>query len=107
MISISPQLLRDISISRVRSEIVIMFSSENNAEQAFQQLKNIALGTEWDIERDAEQAALEWGFEPATSSFQTEQLFQAIKHGSPEHQAWLKEAIECHFAGKPIPEPTP
>lgn len=32
------------------------------------------------------------------------QLFEKIKHGEPGHEAWLKEAIECHFLGKPMPE---
>jgi hypothetical protein len=29
-------------------------------------------------------------------------LFDAIAHGSPEHRAWLKKAIEDHFAGRPV-----
>lgn len=33
-----------------------------------------------------------------------ESLFDAIKHGDKEHKAWLKEAIKCHFMGKPIPK---
>lgn len=33
-----------------------------------------------------------------------ETLFDAIKHGDEDHQAWLKEAIRCHFAGEPMPE---
>jgi len=32
-------------------------------------------------------------------------LFDAIKHGDDEHQAWLREAIANHFAGLPIPLP--
>jgi len=32
-------------------------------------------------------------------------LFDAIKHGDRVHQAWLKEAIDNHFAGKPVPPP--
>lgn len=31
-------------------------------------------------------------------------LFAKIEHGEPGHRAWLKEAIECHFLGKPMPE---
>jgi NTP pyrophosphatase (non-canonical NTP hydrolase) len=34
-----------------------------------------------------------------------ERLHIAIAHGDEEHRAWLKEAIEAHFAGKPVPEP--
>lgn len=34
-----------------------------------------------------------------------ETLFDAIKHGDPIHQAWLKDAIEAHFAGKPVVRP--
>lgn len=31
-------------------------------------------------------------------------LFDAIAHGGPEHREWLKQAIECHFQGLPMPE---
>lgn len=31
-----------------------------------------------------------------------EDLFQNLKHGSEEHQEWLKEAIRDYFDGKPI-----
>lgn len=30
-------------------------------------------------------------------------LFDAIAHGDDVHRAWLKEAIDNHFAGKPVP----
>lgn len=29
-------------------------------------------------------------------------LFEAIKHGDEAHQTWLKQAIEDHFAGRPV-----
>lgn len=29
-------------------------------------------------------------------------LFDAIAHGDEKHQAWLKQAIEDHFAGRPV-----
>lgn len=32
------------------------------------------------------------------------ELFEKIKHGEPGHEAWLKEAIKCHFLGQPMPE---
>jgi hypothetical protein len=32
-------------------------------------------------------------------------LFDAIKHGDAEHQAWLKDAVVAHFAGQPVPPP--
>ncbi len=32
-------------------------------------------------------------------------LFDAIAHGDETHRAWLKEAIACHFAGRPVPPP--
>lgn len=32
-------------------------------------------------------------------------LFDAIAHGSDEHRAWLKKAIEDHFAGRPVERP--
>jgi hypothetical protein len=31
-----------------------------------------------------------------------ETLFEAIAHGTPEHRAWLQQAINDHFAGKPV-----
>ena len=30
-------------------------------------------------------------------------LFDAIVHGDAEHKAWLKTAIDAHFAGEPVP----
>lgn len=32
-------------------------------------------------------------------------LFDAIAHGDESHRAWLKKAIEDHFAGKPVTKP--
>lgn len=29
-------------------------------------------------------------------------LYDAIAHGDDNHRAWLKQAIENHFAGKPV-----
>jgi hypothetical protein len=29
-------------------------------------------------------------------------LFDAIAHGDDEHRAWLKQAIDDHFAGRPV-----
>lgn len=34
-----------------------------------------------------------------------ETLFEAIKHGAEVHRAWLREAIDNHFSGKPVPPP--
>lgn len=31
-------------------------------------------------------------------------LFETIEHGEVGHREWLKEAIEAHFTGKPMPE---
>lgn len=31
-------------------------------------------------------------------------LFDKIAHGEPGHREWLKEAIECHFQGLPMPD---
>lgn len=31
-----------------------------------------------------------------------EGLFDAISHGDTVHRAWLKQAIEDHFAGRPV-----
>lgn len=32
-------------------------------------------------------------------------LFNALAHGSEEHRAWLKKAIDDHFAGRPVEVP--
>ena len=32
-------------------------------------------------------------------------LFNALKHGDSEHQAWLREAIEAYLEQKPVPAP--
>lgn len=32
-------------------------------------------------------------------------LFDAIKHGDEEHQAWLKEALDAFFDERPVPPP--
>lgn len=32
-------------------------------------------------------------------------LFDAIKHGDDKHRAWLKQAIEDHFAGRSVLRP--
>lgn len=34
-----------------------------------------------------------------------ETLYDAIAHGDEEHRAWLKEAIDNHFSGLPVPPP--
>jgi hypothetical protein len=31
-------------------------------------------------------------------------LYDVIAHGGPEHREWLKQAIEQHFQGLPMPE---
>jgi hypothetical protein len=32
-------------------------------------------------------------------------LFDAIAHGSEDHRAWLKKALDDHFAGRPVEAP--
>ena len=34
-----------------------------------------------------------------------ETLFDQIKHGDEDHREWLREAINNHFDGKPVPAP--
>ena len=34
-----------------------------------------------------------------------EALFHAIAHGDDDHRQWLKDAIDNHFVGKPVPVP--
>lgn len=43
------------------------------------------------------------GISEETFRARVNRLFDAIKHGDDEHQAWLKEAIECHYSGRPVP----
>ena len=38
-------------------------------------------------------------------SERVETLFDAIAHGSPEHRAWLRKAIDDHFAMRPVEPP--
>lgn len=33
------------------------------------------------------------------------EIYEALKHGDEEHQAWLREAIAAVFDGDPIPAP--
>jgi hypothetical protein len=45
---------------------------------------------------------------PSSSEAQRDKvstLFAAIQHGDKDHRAWLKEAIDAHFAGNPVPAP--
>lgn len=46
------------------------------------------------------------GYRPAmdgtTSIDYVSTLFDAIKHGDDKHRAWLKQAIEDHFAGREV-----
>jgi hypothetical protein len=34
-----------------------------------------------------------------------QRLFDVIAHGSEEHRAWLRKAIDDHFAGRPVEPP--
>jgi hypothetical protein len=34
-----------------------------------------------------------------------DRLYAAIAHGDDEHRAWLREAVDNFFAGKPVPPP--
>jgi hypothetical protein len=52
---------------------------------------------------------IKYGFEVTPSAMPVAEdkvatLFDAIKHGDDAHQAWLKDAIEAHFAGRDVPE---
>jgi hypothetical protein len=33
----------------------------------------------------------------------SERLFQYLRHGDANHEAWLKGALNCYFDGKPRP----
>jgi hypothetical protein len=54
---------------------------------------------EEDCIADAIQAAADEGTARAGT------LFGAIAHGDETHRAWLKKAIEDHFAGRPVEKP--
>jgi hypothetical protein len=32
-------------------------------------------------------------------------IYKAIAHGDAAHRAWLKEALDALFAGRPVPPP--
>lgn len=32
-------------------------------------------------------------------------VYAAIAHGDQEHRDWLREALDAHFAGLPVPPP--
>lgn len=32
-------------------------------------------------------------------------LYEAIAHGDSDHREWLREAIDNHFKGLPVPPP--
>lgn len=32
-------------------------------------------------------------------------VYEAIAHGDQEHRDWLREALDAHFAGLPVPPP--
>ena len=32
-------------------------------------------------------------------------VYAAIAHGDDEHRSWLREALDAHFAGLPVPPP--
>ena len=36
---------------------------------------------------------------------EAERLYEVIKHGDDVHRAWLKEALQCFYEGKPVPGP--
>ena len=40
-----------------------------------------------------------------TLALRVDSLFDAIAHGDADHREWLKEAIENHMAGLPVPPP--
>lgn len=42
---------------------------------------------------------------PGEATAEIATLFDAIKHGDAVHQAWLKQAIQDHFAGRPVERP--
>lgn len=55
-----------------------------------------------------EQVAYNKGFDDASEAAVSSimgALFEALKHGNEQHQAWLKEAIECWCNGRPVPPP--
>lgn len=33
-----------------------------------------------------------------------QRLFEALAHGDEEHKRWLREAIDAHLDGKPVPK---
>lgn len=36
-----------------------------------------------------------------------ESLYDVLAHGDDDHKAWLKQAIDAHFSGQPMPNYQP
>ena len=62
-------------------------------------IKDLAEGVEY-----AEGIAYNFKIEVKETLELIPKLFEKIRHGEPGHEAWLEEAIKCHFLGKPMPE---
>lgn len=62
-----------------------------------------------DLESAGESAELEWGPDcEACRTIHTTvkrllSFYDAVKHGEPKHQDWLRRAIDAHFDGSPVP----
>jgi NTP pyrophosphatase (non-canonical NTP hydrolase) len=41
----------------------------------------------------------------ANNGDEAEALFQSLRHGDEDHQAWLREAIAAYYSGAPVPSP--
>ena len=56
-------------------------------------------------QRTVGEATVEQWQEECSSAYLEERLatlFDAIAHGSAEHRAWLRKAIDDHFAMRPV-----
>lgn len=58
------------------------------------------LGIEDELEKAKKQARQEL-------QSKIDSLYDVLAHGDDDHKAWLKQAIDAHFSGKPMPDYQP
>lgn len=84
---------RDPAIATLRAQL-----AEAESENAIFNTANIGLAKA--LTRVEAQLAT-----ARTDALRIETLFDAIKHGDEVHRAWLRQAIDDHFSGRPVVNP--
>ena len=82
-----------------------MSNNNKNSAVPANVAKNVVSLYRFDTEEDKYRAleAISIAIERLRQPSQSNALFNAIKHGDAEHQAWLKQALENYFEGLPMP----